>query len=175
MEAPRYGGTCPPRSSTPRSKHSFSPVPGTHSPPDCANPWRRCPPQPPWQAVYSHIVDSQSVKTTDRGGAKGFDGGKLVKGRKRHLLVDTHGHLLGVQVTAANLGDREGMRRIAKELPQELLTLLKKLGVMLAMPDKTFTKRSKPNLGLTWKLSTVPQRASMSFQEDGLRTAAPQG
>lgn len=52
------------------------------------------------------ILDSQSVKTSAQGGPKGYDGGKKVKGRKRHLITDTLGLLLGVLVTVASTADR---------------------------------------------------------------------
>ncbi|MFD7026499.1 IS5 family transposase [Streptomyces sp. NPDC059917] len=54
------------------------------------------------------VIDSQSVKADAVVGAdsRGFDGGKLINGRKRHVVVDTLGLLLGVMVTAADIGDR---------------------------------------------------------------------
>jgi putative transposase len=66
------------------------------------------------------IIDSQSVKTTGVGGVRGYDSGKQVKGRKRHLLVDTEGLLLTVSVHPANSMDRDGVKLLlADPVPRQ--------------------------------------------------------
>lgn len=64
------------------------------------------------------ILDSQSVKTSDVKGVRGYDAGKKVKGRKRHILVDTLGLLLVVVVHAANIQDRDGAKRVLEKASQ---------------------------------------------------------
>jgi putative transposase len=72
------------------------------------------------------ILDSQSVKTTDRGGAeRGFDAGKLTNGRKRHILVDTLGLLLLVIVHSAGIQDRDGARIVLAPLANRFSKLRK--------------------------------------------------
>jgi putative transposase len=58
------------------------------------------------------VLDSQSVKMADQAGPRGYDGAKQVKGRKRHLLVDTLGLLLMIVVTVASVGERAGGERV---------------------------------------------------------------
>ena len=67
-------------------------------------------------APTAAIMDSQSVKTPDQAGERGYDAGKKIKGRKRHVAVDTLGLLLGVMITSAAIQDREAARKLIASL-----------------------------------------------------------
>ena len=88
------------------------------------------------------VVDSQSVqsvKTTGVGGeGRGYDGAKKVKGRKRHLLVDTQGLVLEARVHSANIQDRDGIRLLL-EPARTALTRLSHL--WLGTPDTPATRQ----------------------------------
>jgi|SRR5215212_5552795 len=66
------------------------------------------------------IIDSQSVKTDEQAASKGYDAGKKVKGRKRHILVDTLGLLLIVKVLAADIQDRDGAKQLFLEIKEQM-------------------------------------------------------
>jgi len=68
------------------------------------------------QEPSAAILDSQSVKTTETPEVRGYDAGKKIKGRRRHILVDTTGLLLKVIVHAVNIKDRDGAKLVLEQV-----------------------------------------------------------
>jgi transposase len=62
------------------------------------------------------VIDSQSVKTTESGGIRGYDAGKKTKGRKRHIITDTNGFLVHAVVHAAVIQDRDGAPMVLNDI-----------------------------------------------------------
>jgi len=79
-------------------------------------------------APTAAIIDSQSVQTAEQAGERGYDAGKKIRGRKRHLAVDTLGLVLSIWITGAAVQDRDG----AKTLIQALVGLFGRLQIIWA-------------------------------------------
>ncbi len=101
------------------------------------------------------IIDSQAVKTTEVGGPRGYDAGKEINGRKRHVVVDTLGLLLAVVVHPANVQDYDGAVLVLALLGQ-LKARFQRLKVIFA--DSAYGRNSLPEAvkqAFGWVLQTV--------------------
>jgi putative transposase len=110
------------------------------------------------------IMDGQSVKTTERGGTRGFDGYKRVKGRKRHILVDTLGLMIANRVEPANTSDRRAGARLLAGLP----LLFPRIDTVIADAGHESRKLAREMMrDAGWKLQ-ITKRGQRAFKITGL-------
>ena len=102
------------------------------------------------------IIDSQSVKTTEAGGERGYNGSKYINGRKRHVVVDTVGNLLSVVVNAANSQDREGAKEAFSRLKEETLDSLQMIWADNGYRGPKFLTWIQEKLQAELEIATVP-------------------
>jgi putative transposase len=110
------------------------------------------------------IIDSQSVKTTEIGGPAGYGGGKKVKGRKRHIIVDTLGLLLVVAVTPANFDDGTHAHAALRKLTPAQLSRLEVLFGDNKYPNKRL-KRWLEKRGVPYRVEVVKKRGDATGLE----------
>jgi putative transposase len=109
------------------------------------------------------IMDGQSVKTTERGGVRGFDAYKRVKGRKRHILVDTLGLPIASRVEPAGISDRHAGARLLAGLGP----LFPRIDTVIADAGHESRKLARELMPNGWKLQIVTRR-ERAFKITGL-------
>lgn len=112
------------------------------------------------------VIDSQSVKTSAQGGPKGFDGGKKVKGRKRHLMTDVLGLLLVVVVQVASVQDRDGADEVV-EAGMAKAPTIEKLYADAGYGGKCRTRLEATHPGLSVEIARHPANRSVGRRLQG--------
>jgi putative transposase len=110
------------------------------------------------------IMDGQSVKTTERGGVRGFDAHKRVKGRKRHILVDTLGIPIACRLEPANVSDRIAGARLLGGL-SPLFPSIRTVIAAAGHESRKLARKLMRDNG--WKLQIV-KRKQRAFKVAGL-------
>lgn len=102
------------------------------------------------------VIDSQSVKTTEAGGPRGFDAAKKIKGRKRHIVTDTTGLLVGAELHRADIQDRDGAPLVIAAI-HDLFPWLRHLFADSAYAGEKL-RRALTKFG-NWTIEIVPRIA----------------